>query len=112
MEMVLVDLKTIDFEEGTKNRAVLELGHYRVICTTVEYKNGDVTEDMMIREDPNVEYLPEIYYEDLWGEEKFEIQTTSYGALSPDEIRKVVAGYQEAMLVVETLQKNFKINVK
>lgn len=112
MEMVLVDHKTIDFEEGTKNRAVFQLGHYRVILTTVEYKNGDVTEDFTVRGDLRMQYLPEIYYDGLWDEKKFEIQTTSYGALSPDEIKKVIAGYQEAMLVVKTLQKNFKINVK
>ena len=55
------------------------------------------------------EYMPEIYTRetdegDLIG---FEIQTTSYGALSVEETKKVVAGLTTAIEVVEILTKEF-----
>lgn len=61
-------------------------------------------------EDRHENYIPEIYYQDdFYGESKprFEIQTTAYGAKSPEEIQKVIAGYQEALEVVELLTKHF-----
>lgn len=55
----------------------------------------------------NENYMPKIYYNDDWfGEKKphFTIQTTSYGDMKPEEIRKVIAGYQEAIEVVSILE--------
>ena len=55
-------------------------------------------------------YLPQIYFDDgFYGEDKkwFEIQTTSYGALTPDKIKEVIAGYEEAMEAVAILTKEF-----
>lgn len=56
-----------------------------------------------------VEYLPNIYCRDdsemrVLG---FDIQTTSYGALSADEIQKMIEGYNEAIEVVSVLTKRF-----
>ena len=55
------------------------------------------------------EYLPEIYVIDdgemhVFG---FEIQTTSYGSLSAEETKKMIAGLNEAIEVVEILTKEF-----
>ena len=55
------------------------------------------------------EYMPDIYTKTtddgtLIG---FEIQTTSYGALSVEETKKVVAGLTTAIEVVEILTKEF-----
>lgn len=54
-------------------------------------------------------YIPEIYCIDNFEGEviRFDIQTTSYGALAPDEIRKVIEGYNEAVKVAEFLTKEF-----
>lgn len=57
----------------------------------------------------DIRYLPEIYWEGepLSKEDRFVINTTSYGALGVEEIEKVIDGYQEAVEVVKILTKNF-----
>lgn len=55
-------------------------------------------------------YLPQIRFEDgFLSDEKpgFEIQTAAYGAKSPAEIKKIIAGYEEAVEVVSVLEKHF-----
>lgn len=87
--------------------------HYTVERYITRYENGNVYKRYSVnvrRDDRHENYIPEIYYwDDIFGEEKprFEIQTTSYGALSPEEIKKVIAGYNEAVEAVEILTKNF-----
>lgn len=54
-------------------------------------------------------YLPRIYAERN-KEEKiidFTIQTTSYGSLNSEEIKKMIQGYEAALKVVEELRKMF-----
>ena len=58
------------------------------------------------------EYLPTIYCKDdfegtVLG---FEIQTTSYGALPVEEIKKLIADMEEAVATVEILEKEFTEN--
>lgn len=68
------------------------------ICVSTEYK------------DARENYIPDIYYQEDWyGEHdpKFEIQTSAYGSMNPEEIKKVIAGYQEAIEAVEILTKEF-----
>lgn len=36
---------------------------------------------------------------------KFEIQTTSYGALSPDDIEKVIDGYKKALDTIKEIER-------
>ena len=67
-------------------------------------------EDIQIRADRTQRYQPEIYSRCNWETGKileFHIQTTSYGALPLEEIRKVMEGYEEAIKVVEILNKEF-----
>lgn len=45
--------------------------------------------------------LPSIYF---YNEEGFRIQTTSYGALKPEEIDEVIEGYKTAQATVEELK--------
>ena len=55
-------------------------------------------------------YLPEIYYiDDFFGtkENRFEIQTTSYGALTVDEFKKFMEAQQHAFEVAEALTVRF-----
>lgn len=82
------------------------IGKYEVCVTTFEsgYRYIDTRVDRI-----DNRFIPEIYCRDdfeghILG---FEIQTTSYGALSADEIKQVIAGYNEALEVVEILTKEF-----
>lgn len=81
-----------------------EIARYTVRVFTHEsgYKSIDVRKD---RDD----YLPDIYCrDDLEGNAiAFEVQTTSYGSLPADEIRKVIAGLEEAAQVAEILTAEF-----
>ena len=102
-------------EDGKKYEAdEYTLGkHYTVVRNITRYPDGDKLTRISVNlsyEDRHNNYFPEIYYEDdFFGEYKpeFKIQTTAYGAMNPKEIKKVIAGYQEAMEAVEILNKNF-----
>lgn len=83
---------------------VYKIGKYTI--NVVDYLDGTA---YITTEPEKVDYLPHIYSRDdndmkVLG---FEIQTTSYGALSVEEIQKVVAGYNEALKVVAVLTKEF-----
>lgn len=101
--------------EGRKyERDEYALGkHYTVVRNITRYEDGDKRTRIYVDisyEDRHDNYIPEIYYEDdIFGEFKpeFKIQTTSYGSKDPDEIKKIIAGYQEAVEAVEILTKNF-----
>ena len=86
------------------------IGGYTVKINRAYYKDGTMIEDFYIEPYHDDRYLPKIYFRDgAFGSsvKKFEIQTTSYGALDPEEIKKVIDGYQLALAVVETLTKAF-----
>lgn len=60
-------------------------------------------------------YLPDIYdninslsYKEEQLYFSFSIQTVSYGALPPEEIRKVISGYQTAIDTIKTVEEFFK----
>lgn len=87
--------------------------HYTVVRNITRFEDGDklirIHVDLSY-EDRYNNYFPEIYYEndDLAGQNgEFKIQTTAYGTMNPDEIKKVIAGYQEAIEAVEILTKKF-----
>lgn len=99
-------------ENGIKYTAnIYTLGdNYRVERYRTTYADGNT--NLIIYVIPNREkkYIPEIYYRrNFFGTEKtfFEIQTTSYGALETEEIKKVIAGYQEALEAAEILNRRF-----
>lgn len=100
MKLKLTD--TIKKEDKTIE--VYEIGRYTVRVVT--YESGFRSIDIRSRRD---DYLPEIYCrDDIEGRViGFEVQTTSYGAISPDEIRKVIAGLEEAAKVAEFLNMEF-----
>lgn len=112
MELIKVDERTrIDLESGrTCEAETYKIGRYEVDHYVVTYEDGDGYERICVSGEWKAEYLPDIQYEDgRWGEEKkcFKIQTTAYGALNPEEIKKVIAGYNEAMEVVAILTEKF-----
>lgn len=103
-------------ENGIKYEGVTyTLGeHYTVERYIKTYKDGSVYQNFYVKvadyNEGRKNYIPEIYYEDnYFGERnpRFEIQTTSYGALNPEEIQKVIKGYQEAVEAVEILTNRF-----
>lgn len=82
-----------------------ELGGYEVTVTT--YDSG--LQYINVRTDKQNRYQPEIYPREDMADNVigFAIQTTSYGALRPDEIRKVIEAMEEAIEVVNVLTKAF-----
>lgn len=64
-------------------------------------------------------YLPEIYdsintlkYKNSELDFAFEIQTTSYGSLAPEEISKVIAGYHTALDTIKIVEEAFKKDIQ
>lgn len=100
MKLKLTD--TIEKEGRTLE--VYEIGRYTVRVATYESGFRNIT----VRNERD-DYLPEIYCrDDIEGRVLgFDVQTTSYGAISPDEIRKVIAGLEEATKVAEFLNMEF-----
>lgn len=95
-------------------REEFECGKYTVVRTATNYssKNKDYTAINYSITRGDGKYLPRIYYND-WScldenaTPKFTIQTTAYGDLNPEEIREMIKGYEEAIEVVEALNKKF-----
>ena len=76
-----------------------ELGLYEVEETIFESGYASIR----VSKDWKEEYLPEIYERN----NGFAIQTTSYGSLQAEELKKVIAGYEYAMEAVEILNREF-----
>lgn len=110
MSLVKVDSKFEVAEGKTYRGDYFKLGQYEVEKYTVTYENGSFYKRISVTKDWNNRFLPDIYYsEDIFGrrDPKFTIETTAYGALKPEEIKKVIEGYQEALEAVEILTANF-----
>lgn len=111
MELKLVVEKYVEdkFSIASANKRkveVYEIGSYSVKVVTYPDRSHYIT----IRKEVGGEYLPDIYCRsnddngDVLG---FEIQTTSYGAISVEETKKTIVALNEAIEVVETLEKHF-----
>ncbi len=90
-----------------------ECGRYNILkITSKEKEHGWVYKTFSVKVSDEDRLLPRIYYND-WScideiaKPKFTIQTTSYGDLEPDEIKEMIAGYNEALEAVEALTKEF-----
>ena len=119
MKIELVKINELTREDITEGRKYVlteyTIGNYKVEHLVTCF-NGYVEPSININvslnwEDHHENYLPEIYFNDMFKPKKdryyFSIQTTSYGSLRPDAIEKIVAGYQQALAVVEALTEKF-----
>lgn len=103
MKLTLVKTKELE----NKKFELYTIGKYEVCAST--YGDGGKLVTVSINKFEH-EFMPEICTRDnlfrgeIYG---FEIQTTAYGSLNSDDIRKVIAGYNEALEVVEVLTKEF-----
>lgn len=103
MELVAI----VEKKMNDKHFIKYEIGGYTVDVITYDsgWRNIAVTAPWEDR------YMPKIYTrDDLMGDGHiigFEIQTTSYGALPVEDIRKVIECYEKAIQVVEILTKEF-----
>lgn len=100
MELKLTETKNV-------NDKVVEL--YEIARYTVKVVNHEWGYKSIAVKKGIGDYLPDIYCrDDIEGNViAFEIQTTSYGSLETEEIKKMVAGLNEAVEVVEILTKEF-----
>ena len=104
LEMKL--LRTKEDEKGTYK--AYEVGCY--IAYVTNHKNPEMLFiSVSAKLDAN-EYAPYIYFEETrFGEvvNEFTIQTTSYGSLDIQEIKKMLDAYNTAVEVVDVLERNF-----
>ena len=100
MELKLETTRKLD----DRHYETYKIGRYTV--SVVDYLDG--TAYITTRKE-NSDYLPEIYCvdDDEMKVLGFEIQTTSYGALSAEETKKMIAALNEAIEVVEVLTAKF-----
>lgn len=111
MTLQFVDRKEKEVEGTRYVRATYSLGAYTVMVDDSFYQNGtsrrsiDVSEPWHFRS-----YNAQIYYRcDPFGKAAptFEVQTTSFGALSVEEFRKFLEAQHEALEAVEILNREF-----
>ena len=99
-------VKTVENENG-----VFKI--YEIGCYQVQEQHLGVNRDfkkICVRTDNTVsKYAPNIYFEDsiFGGDEKFRIQTTSYGSLEINEFKEFMKAQNEAMEIVEILTNTF-----
>lgn len=111
MELKFIERKEAQDERGNYKRDEYRIGNYVVFREMSFYNTGSIFDRIQVIQNREVDYIPEIYFNyDIFGEKdtrEFKIQTTSYGSLSPEEIQKVIAGYNEALEVVNILTEKF-----
>ena len=92
-------VNSIEDEIGFED--IYEIGNYTVVCN-YDYNYEKLYVDFYT----NKEFHPSISYIKLRGEDspQIKIQTTAYGSLEPNDILKVINGYEEALDVVETVE--------
>lgn len=81
-------------------------GGYNIERWVRKANNGETYTRICIYNKDAIEYQPDIYYHDETcgkKEPRFEIQTHGYGTKSPEEIKKVIAGYEYALDAVEEM---------
>lgn len=100
MELKLVEAFEVDGRKVDR----YEIGNYKVKALT--YSWGRRVEVSVLNRE---RYLPDIYCrtDDEGKIVGYEVQTTSYGALAAEEIKKVIAGLEEAVQVAEILTERF-----
>jgi hypothetical protein len=107
MKLTFVEEKTRTVGGSTFHLKEYSIGGYSVSIITSTYDSGLVTRRVEVREPwEDGSFLPKVYYhDDLLHHEppRFEIQTTSYGALDAETFRAFLAAQQTAMEVVEVL---------
>ncbi len=93
----------------TKTNGETKLDRYAIGNYTVKVLTRDWGRTVEVEPLNGQKYLPEIHPEDemdgsITG---FDVQTTSYGSLPLVELRRVIAGLEEAAKVAEILTTEF-----
>ena len=104
-EMVLIEEKELPKKDCIIKR--FECLGYKI--EEIEYKDGFKSVNVNKINYSN-DYQPSIHVkEDIMGLKlkSIEIQTTSYGALEPTEIEKIVKGYENALVVAKILEERY-----
>lgn len=106
--LTVVNHKVIKENDSTIHLYTCRVGRYRIERDLIEFDNGNTRERLDIYADE--EYLPNIIFNRRRNGEnvhEFKIDTVSYGSLNPDELKKVIDGYNHALEVVEILNNEF-----
>lgn len=97
-------IKTIEAENKRTDRYEID-DLYIVDATYYDNEFFHVS----IQRNPWHNFLPDIYYLNSYITKNpaFEIKTCAFGLLSPDNIRKVIKGYETAIEAQALLEKTF-----
>lgn len=109
MELRKVDERTkISLVDNTtKTGITYEIGGYEVDQYITLYEDGSTWESFRVGRNIEEWYLPDLEFGNDGHSKDFQIVTKAYGVLSPEEVKEVIKGYQEAIEVVRILTKEF-----
>lgn len=112
MTLKQIESRTKFYKDGEASRVdVFEISHYTVAIYTTMVNMKETYKNITVTADSNELYFPDINYDNHYFEKdqkpEFKIQTTAYGALEAEAIKKVIAGYEEALEVVKVLTEKF-----
>lgn len=107
-KLIVVNHKVVE-EIGSKiHLYTCRVGRYIIERDVIEFDNGSTRERLDIY--ANDDFLPSINFNRRRNGEnvhEFTIDTVAYGSLTPDELKKVIDGYNHALEVVEVLNNEF-----
>ena len=115
MELKMVEQKHKEKNGNDYTATFYTLGGYEVDHNVTKYADGTVWDRVQVSyidySAARDSYIPEISFDDgesRWSDGRgFKIQTTAYGVLNPEEIQKVIAGYNYALEAVKILTDKF-----
>lgn len=111
MELKFMGYKERKDDGKVYTRNSYQINEYNVNVDVIHYEDGSSYRNISVNaKDWGKDYIPQIYYEEPFerkSDAHFEVQTTAYGSLRPEEIDKVIAGYQQAKETAEILTKEF-----
>lgn len=99
-------------EHGQYITEQYEYGQYIIYRTVYFWTTGRTDTSFSVNPVSRDNYIPEIFFEGRScihkdRQPEFKIQTTAYGSKRPEEIEKVIAGYQQAIELVKILTEAF-----
>lgn len=88
-------------------KEVFEIGHYEIERTTETYEDGTQKEWFRTARDTDAEFCPEIEFQSVGGEREFVAITPGSWEVTVDELKQLIAGYQEALEAIGVLTEAF-----
>jgi hypothetical protein len=112
MKMTHIKTKKESFPIGVVTSDYFSIGNYILICHKAELKSGSVSGSYSIRKAENApDFTVDIEYEsNIPGRtNEFRICSTAFGSLTVEQTQKLMAAYNHAINVIETLNDELEV---